>query len=82
MGIVTKVSHCECAVGVVLVERGQSEQDYRLCCNFVELNPYLQDVHYPIQDPIHIVDQSRTATLWSLIDIQSCFLNFPVVSDM
>jgi hypothetical protein len=22
MGIVTKVSHCECAVGVVLVERG------------------------------------------------------------
>jgi hypothetical protein len=25
LGILTKVSHCECAVGVVLVERGQSE---------------------------------------------------------
>jgi hypothetical protein len=42
------------------------------------LNPNLADVNYPIQDPHHIIDESRTASLWTLLDIKACFLNFPV----
>ena len=41
----------------------------------------MADVHYPMQDPMHIVDESREADLWSTIDIKACFHNFPVQAD-
>ncbi len=81
MGVLRRVSHCESACGVVLVEQGQQGQDYRLCCNFVELNAHTGECNYPVQDPLHIVDEQREADLWSLLDIKACFHNFPVVPE-
>ena len=78
-GVVKRVSQCECACNVVLVEQGQQGQDYRMCYNFVELNPYTEDIQYAIQEPAQIIDESRGATCWSVIDIKACFHNFPVV---
>ena len=34
-----------------------------------------------MQDPGQIIDESREANLWSLLDIKACFHNFPVVAD-
>ncbi len=50
-----------------------------MCCNFVELNAHTEEVNYPIQEPQHIIDESRESDLWSLLDIKACFHNFPVV---
>jgi hypothetical protein len=48
MGVVKEVATCECAVSVVLVEQGQEGQDYRVCSNFIDLNPYTELIQYPI----------------------------------
>ena len=66
---------------MVLVEQGQQGQDYRLCCNFVELNAHTGESNYPVPEPLHIIDESREADLWSLLDIKACFHNFPVVPE-
>lgn len=81
MGVLRRVSTCDSACGVVLVEQGQQGQDYRLCCNFVELNAHTGETQYPVQDPLQIIDEQREADLWSLLDIKACFHNFPVVSE-
>jgi hypothetical protein len=49
-----------------------------MCCNFVELNPHTAEVRYAMQDPMQIIDESRVADCWSVVDIKACFHNFPV----
>ena len=77
-GVVRRVPTCRCAANVVLVENGQQGQDFRMCCNFVDLNPHTAAVHYPIPEPAALVDESARADVWSTIDIKACFHNFPV----
>jgi hypothetical protein len=78
-GVMKRVATCECACNIVLVEQGQSGQDYRMCSNFVDLNPHTEDLQYPLQEPASILDESRDATCWSVLDIKACFHNFPIV---
>ena len=80
-GVVRRVHTCKCASNVVLVDKGQQGQEHRMCCNFVDLNPYTAPAHYPIPQPAYLIDESREANLWSTLDIKSCYHNFEVTEE-
>lgn len=56
-GIVERCSTTTCASNVVLVEEGQSGQDFRLCTNFTDLNARCLDEPYGMKDMQQLVDE-------------------------
>ena len=49
-GIAKKFERCRCSCNVVLVDQGQSGQDYRLCSNFTKVNPHSVQPSYLMPD--------------------------------
>ncbi len=65
----------QCASRLVLVEKGQSGQSYRMCSDFTNLNPLSAQQKYPMQDVDQYIDESRGYNCWSILEIKAGFNN-------
>ena len=66
------------AVNAVLVEWGQSGQDYRVCLNFVRPNTHSKLMQYPLPEVPQIVDEQAAHNCWSVMDLKVGFNNIPI----
>ena len=57
----------------ILVAKGQSEQEYRFCGNYVEANAHIRKPPAPLPDCSAIVDELQGCTYMSAVDIRSGF---------
>ncbi len=75
--MVERVSEVAVASKVVLVDQGQSGQDYRLCVNFVDLNAHTVHPGYPMQDLQISLDACRGFPFFSIMDLKAGYHNIP-----
>lgn len=57
----------------ILVAKGQSQQEYRFCGNYVEANARVHKPAAPLPDCAAIVDALQNCTFMSAVDIRSGF---------
>lgn len=69
-------------VGVVLVENGQSQQEYRLCINLVLPNSRLILVAAPLVDIPSALHELQGSSIFTAIDVKAGFFNIPLHSSV
>ena len=66
---------------VVLVEQGQSGQDYRACANVPDVNHRTDPPVHPLPTCQDVIDAIGNSTVFSALDIKAGFHNIPLDED-
>ncbi len=66
---------------MVLVEQGQSGQDYRACANVPDVNHRTDPPVHPLPTCQDVIDAIGNSTVFSALDIKAGFHNIPLDED-